>query len=84
MELKCGSKYSKLSASRSTSLDQPNANACPLPRRFFSSSSIEPEFSPPWRLKLMPGFSVQVSRVRTSRSTVVPSYAIGRITASYR
>ena len=40
---------------------------CPLPSRFFSSSSTDDVFAPPWRLKLMPGFSVQVSRVRTSR-----------------
>jgi hypothetical protein len=41
-------------------------------------------FSPPWRLKLIPGFSVQTSLVRTSRSTFLPSYATGVIFASYR
>jgi hypothetical protein len=39
-------------------------------------------FSPPLREKLKPGFSVQTSRVRTSRSTVVPSNATGTMYAS--
>ncbi len=65
-------------------LPQSSESWRPVPRRFRSSICSDPVFVPPLRLKLTPGLSVQLSRVWTIKSTVLPSQATGTITASYR